>query len=128
MKTIIFNETQLAPIFETIRRSLFEADAADQLYQISNFQQSFDDESEISSFTYGINQDAAQDIEGYLTALTEGMAYYFQKHNLLTEDLIKEITDIHNDHIMIINNENDSLQIHFNDRTITCILHLTGQY
>lgn len=42
--------------------------------------------------------------------------------------LLKEITNIDNDHLMIVNNQNDSLQIHFNDTTITCILHLSGQY
>lgn len=126
MKTITFNEKQLSIVFDDIQRSLFCNVGGDNLYLISSFHQSFDDESQIASFTYGLDNEATEDREVYLADLFEGMAENLKIS--LPENLLQEIVNIDNDHLMIVNNENDSLQIHFNDATITCILHLTGQY
>lgn len=133
MKQITFNEIPLLALFNAIKISLtYKPDgdklyAGDKLYKLANVSYSFPDESQISSFTYGINSEATQYIDEYLTNLLEGMANYLNQVGL-PENLVKEIVNIDNDHLMIVCNKNDSLQIHFNDATITCILHLTGQW
>lgn len=124
MKTILFNNN-LSIVFESIRISLFSGETGDYLYQISNVYQSFNDESVVAFHTYGVKDDKLI-WESFTEELLKNMAS--SMINTLPEDLVKEITNIENSHLMIIDDDNDSLQIHFNDGTITCILHLTGQY
>ena len=92
----------------------------DAVHNLTNCNYSFDDESGIYFFTFAIHQD--DNIETLLDTLADNLLV------TIPSNLVKEITDQENDHLLITNSHNDSLSINWNDSTFTCILHITGQY
>jgi len=114
MQTININ-TNLFQVLNAIQHCLISNDTGDAVYQLTQFHQSYDDESYITVLTWGINQHQEVD----LGELSRIIAEYLPQD--LQEPFIKE------EHLFLTNGQ-DSLAIHFNDATITLILHCTGQY
>lgn len=114
MKTININ-TNLFKVLNSVQHCLISNDTGDACYQLTKFEQDYDDESSIHILTYGINQHEEVDLEELSRIIAEYLPQEIQ------ETFIKE------EHLLLINGT-DTLAIHFNDSTITLILHRTGQY
>lgn len=105
----------LVQVIQSLQHCLISNDAGDAVYQLTQFHQSYDDESYITVLTWGINQHQEVDLE----ELSKIIAEYLPQD--LQDPFIKD------EHLFLTNGQ-DSLAIHFNDATITLILHGTGQY
>lgn len=115
MQTININ-TDLLQVLNSIQDYVIFNCIRDDCYQITKFKQEYDDESSIYLITFGINRH----YEDYLIELSKNIAKQLPQE--IQEAFIKE------EHLILINGTADTLAIHFNDATITCILHCTGQY
>ena len=108
----IQNIEKLTKVYNSLNQCLLSNDPGDAVYNITNFHQSYDDESELAIFTYSIKE---VDLEEFSQIIAE----------YLPEELRKSF--IQEEHL-ILNNSQETLEIHFNDYTITAIYHCTGQW
>lgn len=115
MQTININ-TDLFQVLHSIQDYFIFNCIRDDGYQITKFKQNYEDESSIHLITYIINRHE----EDYLMELSKNIAKQLPQE--IQEAFIKE------EHLLLVNGTNDTLAIHFNDATITLILHCTGQY
>jgi len=105
----------LQRVLQSLQHCLISNDTGDAVYQLTQFHQSYDDESYITVLTWAINQHQEVDLK----ELSQIIAEYLPQD--LQDAFIKD------EHLFLTNGQ-DSLAIHFNDATITLILHGTGQY
>lgn len=111
----IQTKENLIQVFNSIQHCLLSNDTGDAVYKLTQFHQSYDDESQVDILTYGINQHQEVDLAELSTIIAEYLPKYLQK------------AFIQEEHLSLANGQ-QTLAIHFNDSTITIIYHCTGQF
>ena len=116
MQTINLNpQTSLMGILNSIQHCLISNDLGDICYPLTRFEQGYDDESSIKILTYGFNSHQEIDMDELAKTVAEYLPQEIQEPFIQGEHLI-------------LTRGSDTLAIHFNDSTITLILHNTGQW
>ena len=86
---------------------------------LSSYRSSQEDESRLDITTWKLPNDGTEENhEG-----EEHINQFFNNHGFKRDNI-----SCHWDHIILYDDQKLSLEIHFNDHTITCIYHYTGQW
>lgn len=109
MKQINLTTSNLGTLFSTVRNECLSNDMGDGAYEVTHYRESYPDESVLAFSTFLVKDDTEPEFI----------------HSVLNEVLPDEAKN--EDHL-IFTSDFETLELHYNDSTITLIYHHTGEF